>query len=93
MIMAADLSAREGLISLADYDRVVHIVHRASLPALPPVEMTPADFMSLMAVDKKNIDGRLRLVLLRSVGDAVVTSEASLENLTATLNAFCQQES
>lgn len=93
MIMAADLSAREGLISPADYDRVVHIIRRAGLPAQPPMKMTPADFMSLMAVDKKNIDGRLRLVLLRSVGDAVVTSEASPENLMATLNAFCQQES
>ena len=93
MIMAADLSAREDLISAADYDRIVHIVHRASLPLRPPVEMTPADFMSLMAVDKKNIDGRLRLVLLRSVGDAVVTSGASPENLMATLKAFCQQES
>lgn len=93
MIMAADLSAREGLISQADYDRVVHIVHRAGLPVRPPLEMTSADFISLMAVDKKNVDGNLRLVLLRSVGDAVVTSEASPENLTATLKAFCQQES
>ncbi|MGO1501584.1 MAG: 3-dehydroquinate synthase [Marinobacter sp.] len=93
MIMAADLSAREGLISPSDYDRVVHIVHSASLPVRPPAEMTPADFMSLMAVDKKNVDGQLRLVLLRSIGDAVITSQASPENLTATLEAFCQQES
>jgi 3-dehydroquinate synthase len=91
MIMAADLSAREGSISRDDYDRVVRIVSRASLPAWPPTNMTPADFMKLMAVDKKNVDGRLRLVLLRSVGDAVVTSDASPENLAATLKTFCRQ--
>lgn len=91
MIMAAELSVREGAISAADYERVVHIIRLAKLPVLPPAEMTSADFMNLMAVDKKNIDGRLRLVLLRSVGDAVVTSEASPENLAATLNVFCQQ--
>lgn len=91
MIMAAELSAREGSISAADYERVVHIIRLAKLPVLPPAEMTSADFMNLMAVDKKNVDGRLRLVLLRSVGDAVVTSEASPENLAATLNVFCQQ--
>lgn len=93
MLMAADLSAREGLISIADYDRVAHIIRRVDLPAVPPMGMAPADFMDLMAVDKKNIDGQLRLVLLRAVGDAVVTSEASPENLKATLQAFCQSES
>ncbi|MGO1463504.1 MAG: 3-dehydroquinate synthase [Oleiphilaceae bacterium] len=92
MVMAADLSAREGFISQADYDRVVHIVHKAGLPLRPPAKMTPADFMSLMAVDKKNVDGKLRLVLLRSVGDAVVTSAAAPKNLAATLRAFCQHE-
>lgn len=93
MIMAADLSAREGLISLADYDRVVRIVHRAGLPVQPPVEMTPEDFMGLMAVDKKNIDGKLRLVLLRALGDALVTSEATSQNLMATLKVFSQPQS
>ncbi|RBW48167.1 3-dehydroquinate synthase [Marinobacter sp. F3R11] len=92
MVMAADLSEREGSISHADYDRIVRLIGRASLPVLPPENMTQADFMSLMAVDKKNLDGRLRLVLLRSVGDAVVTSDASPENLAATLAAFCRQE-
>jgi len=93
MVMAADLSVREGSVSQADYDRIVRIISRAGLPVSPPANMTPADFMKLMAVDKKNLDGRLRLVLLRSVGDAVVTSEASPGNLAATLAAFCEQES
>ncbi len=93
MIMAADLSAREGLISQADFDRVVRIVHRAGLPVQPPVEMTPEDFMGLMAVDKKNIDGKLRLVLLRALGDALVTSEATSQNLMATLKVFSQPQS
>ncbi|MGK0526251.1 MAG: 3-dehydroquinate synthase [Pseudomonadales bacterium] len=92
MIMAADLSAREGSINQADYARIVRIVSRASLPASPPADMKPADFMNLMAVDKKNVDGRLTLVLLRSIGDAVVTAEASPKNLAATLKAFCRQE-
>ncbi|MDO6443918.1 3-dehydroquinate synthase [Marinobacter sp. 2_MG-2023] len=92
MIMAADLSAREGSISQADYDRILRLVNKACLPDLPPADMTAADFMNLMAVDKKNVDGRLRLVLLRSVGDAVVTSDASPENLAATLKSFCRHE-
>src|SRR5690554_5727935 len=92
MIMAADLSLREGTISPTDYDRIVQIILKAGLPSRPPEQMTPADFMSLMAVDKKNVDGKLRLVLLKAVGEAEVTSEASPENLKATLNAFCYQD-
>ena len=90
MMMAADLSFREGLISAAECKQVCDLISRAGLPALAPAAMRPADFMDLMAVDKKNVDGQLRLVLLAAVGKAVVTSAASRSNLDATLNAFCQ---
>lgn len=90
MIMAADLSAREGMISDEARDRAIALIRRAGLPDLPPAGMTPDDFMTLMAVDKKNVDGRLRLVLLNELGKAFVTDEASAENLNATLVAFCR---
>lgn len=89
MLMAAELSALEGMISRDDCDRIDRLILRAGLPDKPPVAMTADDFMGLMAVDKKNVDGLLRLVLLRSVGDAVVTSEASPENLALTFARFC----
>ena len=89
MLMAAELSALEGMISRDDCDRINRLTLRAGLPDKPPVAMTADDFMGLMAVDKKNVDGLLRLVLLRSVGDAVVTSEASPENLALTFARFC----
>lgn len=89
MLMAAELSALEGMISRDDCDRINRLILRAGLPDKPPVAMTADDFMGLMAVDKKNVDGLLRLVLLRSVGDAVVTSEASPENLALTFARFC----
>jgi len=46
--------------------------------------------MNLMAVDKKNVDGQLRLVLLDGIGNAVVTSDAAPDNLAATLARFCR---
>lgn len=90
MLMAAELSRLEGMISRADYERISRLVERAGLPGLPPEGMTPEDFMRLMAVDKKNIDGRLRLVLLRAIGDAIITTEASPEHLAATFARFCR---
>lgn len=92
MIMAAELSALEGMISRADCDRITRLILSAGLPGKPPAGMTADDFMNLMAVDKKNVDGQLRLVLLRSLGDAVVTSGASPENLALTFDRFCSPE-
>jgi 3-dehydroquinate synthase len=52
--------------------------------------MAPDDFLRLMAVDKKNVDGKLRLVVLHALGDAVVTDEAEPQHLHGTLQAYCQ---
>lgn len=90
MIMAADLSARVGMIGPEDCHRVAALVRRAGLPDRPPAGMTEADFMRLMAVDKKNVDGHLRLVLLASLGEAIVTADVASDTLAATLTGFCQ---
>jgi len=86
-VMALEMSARLGWISHAERDRGIRIFQRAGLPVVPPGEMTPADFMQHMAVDKKVIDGRMRLVLLRRLGEATVTDDYPHEVLQATLGA------
>ncbi|MFW5823443.1 MAG: 3-dehydroquinate synthase [Marinobacter sp.] len=91
MVMAADLSRRLGAISEADQRRVESIVSAAGLPLAPPAGMTPEHFMTLMAVDKKNVDGHLRLILLRSLGEAEVTADFSTRALAETLAAFCRE--
>jgi len=50
--------------------------------------MTPEQFLSLMAVDKKVVDKQLRLVLLTKLGEAVTTSDFSHEALGETLLAI-----
>ena len=42
-------------------------------------------FLELMSIDKKVIDGSLRLVLLKALGDAVVTGDFRPELLSKTL--------
>ena len=88
MMMATDLSAREGYVSEADKDRADALIRSAGLPDKAPAGMSEEDFMRLMAVDKKNVDGQIRLVLMRALGDAWVTADYKPENLRATLNAF-----
>ncbi|MFN3587710.1 MAG: 3-dehydroquinate synthase, partial [Moraxellaceae bacterium] len=85
MLMAADLSARMGWIGMDDVARVRRLLLAAELPVCPPA-MSPEVFLSHMGRDKKVKEGRLRLVLLKALGQAVV-SEAPADLLRQTLSA------
>jgi len=87
MVMAAELSARQGRISLEDVARIKRLIERAHLPLVAPKGMSDDDFLTHMAVDKKVLDGRLRLVLLDEIGKAVVTSEIEVSDVKQTLAA------
>lgn len=89
MVMAADLSCRLGWISQADVIRVKQIIQRAHLPILCP-QIPLDEFIGLMALDKKVLSGQLRLVLLKQVGQAVITRDFDIELLKQCIVA-CQQ--
>jgi len=86
MLLAAKLSARLGWISDPEVDAIEAMLIRAKLPVALPM-MSVDTFIELMSVDKKVLDGRLRLVLLKAVGEAVVTSDVSEADIRATLKA------
>lgn len=88
MAMAADLSCRMGGISDAEYKRVLNLLVRAKLPTKAPADMSPQTFVELMGVDKKVLDGRLRLVLLSAMGKAIVTSDIDPQLLAQTFEAL-----
>ena len=75
MCMAARLSARAGWLGKAELERTVALLARAQLPMVPPAEITTATFRELMLHDKKNIGGRIRLVLLKGLGQSCVTRD------------------
>ncbi|OEC40980.1 3-dehydroquinate synthase [Pseudomonas sp. 1D4] len=86
-VMALEMSRRLGWIDAAERDRSIRLLRAAGLPIVPPQEMTPAHFLEHMAVDKKVIDGQLRLVLLSRLGEAVVTADYPGNILDETLSA------
>jgi 3-dehydroquinate synthase len=88
MCMAADLSHRLGWISDLDNQRIGRVVGQARLPLYPPQELTSEDFLSLMAVDKKVMDGCLRLVLLKAIGESLVSDSFDKKCLQDTLSDY-----
>lgn len=84
--MAADLSARLGWLQSSEMKRIIDVFRRIRLPVHPPASLSSEDFLRLMAVDKKARDGRLRLVLLKSLGEAVIVDDVDPALLKATLD-------
>ena len=75
MVMAAQLSQSMGWLSEEDVDYTRAIMKKANLPIEPPEEMTSVQFNEIMSVDKKVLDGVLRLILMKQLGKAAVTSD------------------
>ena len=85
MVMAADMSARLGLIEPAAVERVRALVRAAGLPAVAP-DLGEARWIELMEVDKKNEGGEIRFILLKPLGSPSITT-APLDVLRSTLAA------
>nr|VFJ87986.1 MAG: 3-dehydroquinate synthase [Candidatus Kentron sp. H]VFJ89960.1 MAG: 3-dehydroquinate synthase [Candidatus Kentron sp. H]VFJ96336.1 MAG: 3-dehydroquinate synthase [Candidatus Kentron sp. H] len=85
MVLAARLSARLGWLESADVLRIEALIHRAHLPVHVPENITAGRMRELMAVDKKVLGGRMRLVLLKGIGTAVVTDGFDPDALDAVL--------
>ena len=89
-VMAAEMSVLAGHLSNSDVERIKAILNSFGLPLKAPAEMTSSEFLSFMYRDKKVLDGSLRLVLLRALGEAYISDSFSLEWLHSTLNNSCQ---
>jgi len=85
---AADLSRRMGWLSDADVRRIVDLFKKALLPTEPPVNLSAEECIKLMAVDKKNVDGEIRLILLKSIGEASLPIGVGKSQLLETLNEY-----
>ena len=88
MLMAADLSHRMGWIDTEVCDRIESMLLKLNLPVTLPDNLDPKRMRELMSVDKKAKDGVLFLILLKEIGEAVVTDEFDEELLMETLHHF-----
>ena len=83
-MLAARLSERMGLLTDADVRRMADLFVRAGLPVEAP-SLGQDRYLELMGHDKKVENGKLRLVLLQSLGKAYMTSDFDLQELREVL--------
>jgi len=85
MLIAARLSQRLGWLSGDAVARLRALLTAAGLPAEAPEAIEARRYLDLMAVDKKVQAGKLRLVLLKGIGEAVLADAVRDEEIIATL--------
>jgi 3-dehydroquinate synthase len=87
MVMAANLSKLMGWLKEAEFNRIIKLIKDARLPVDPP-KISEEQYMQLMSMDKKVIDGKIRLVLQKGIGDSVITSDYDINHLKTTLQTY-----
>lgn len=84
MVQASQLSQLQGMLSLAEVERIVRILQIFGLPVVPP-SIPVDDALSLMGHDKKVKNGKMRFVLLDGIGRAIVTDKIDGQALNGVL--------
>ena len=74
------------MLSAAEAREARALIHSAGLPVLPPT-IAESDWLMLMSKDKKAEQGRMKFVLLQSIGAALIRADVSAAELAATLRA------
>ena len=92
MMIAAALSEQLGDISVADVSRLEKLLARANLPTLSPDSMQPEDYLPHMMRDKKVLAGKLRLVLLKSLGQAYIATDTDKDLVLNAIKSCAQMD-
>jgi 3-dehydroquinate synthase len=86
MCLAAELSARLGWLTQDQVKRIKTVLQRARLPVQLPNNLNSETMLRFMAVDKKVQQGRLRLILLKTLGEGTIVDGVDPNLLRATLD-------
>ncbi|CAC9966982.1 3-dehydroquinate synthase (EC 4.2.3.4) [uncultured Gammaproteobacteria bacterium] len=88
MLMAAELSALEGFIASSDVQQVKDLLQKTQLPVSINSKISYQDFVDAMSVDKKVIDGEVRLVLMKKLGQTFISKDYQKNDLQQVIKDF-----
>lgn len=86
MVMAVRTSQRLGWLTEADVARTRALIRAAGLPDVAP-DLGVDTYLEYMGHDKKVEGGKMRFVLLKKLGEAVITGDVPADVLTGVLSA------
>jgi 3-dehydroquinate synthase len=86
MVMAADLAWRARRLNIGSARRIRDLLEQMGLPVTPP-EVPAEEMLAAMGMDKKVVDGTLRLILPSAIGAAIIEDEVDPTLLGETLLA------
>ena len=77
MVLAAETSYILGLVDHSDVEQIIDLIEAFDLPLTAPVDLQYKHFAEHMQLDKKVLNGQLRLVLPTSVGTSALFDNVS----------------
>jgi 3-dehydroquinate synthase len=89
MLMAAKLSQIVGDLNQQAVAQVQDLLEKSNLPISVDGKISASEFLSAMSVDKKVIDGSIRLVLMKRLGEAYISDSYQKEQLDQVIGDFC----
>jgi len=85
MCLAAELSSRLGRAPAQDGERLRQLLTQCGLPTSVPGGLRGDQVLATMKLDKKNLSGRLRLILWRGIGQAEIVEGVDESQIKAVL--------
>jgi 3-dehydroquinate synthase len=74
MVIAANLSVLRGICDTRSLKRLQNLLSTFKLPVSLPDSVDANDMLKALELDKKSVESGLRLILLNSIGEAVINS-------------------
>jgi 3-dehydroquinate synthase len=87
MCLAAKLSATMNLATIGDFNRLHSLLQTLGLPTDIPTGTDIDAVIAAMRLDKKNVSGRLRLILWRGIGRAEMVGDIDESRIRDLLSA------
>lgn len=89
MLMAAKLSQLEGDLTSQEVSEIQDLLEKSNLPINVDGKISASEFLPAMSVDKKVIDGNIRLILMKKLGEAYISDIYQKEKLDQVIGDFC----
>jgi len=88
LVAAANLSARMGLCDFSLQERIESILESVNLPTRIPSNLKPIELLQAMQRDKKKQAGQLRFILIRGIGQVIMSDKVSDKDILETISSL-----